>query len=218
MKPLQLLSFRRSGNHLLKNTLRTNFDVPITKYTIAHPWPDLHTAVLLDSKFTLLYIVRDGRDVMASLYNFLKKSEFKKWDGVQVKMAKTFSDFLHGKNKVIECWCPNMRAMFENPALSWATHTLWVEQPKHNWLKKPIYCVKFEELVSKPEKTILKISNNFNWPLKNKDPIPIKKLVGPTVRKGSIDGWKKEFSDVDLEHFWKHAGERMVKFGYEKEI
>lgn len=216
MKPLQLISFRRSGNHLLKETLKVNFNVPITKYTIAHPWPDLHTAVLLDSKFTLLYIVRDGREVMASLYNFLKESSFRKWDGVQVKIANNFSDFLLGKNKVVDCWCPNMRLMFENPALSWARHTLWIELPKHNWFKTAIRYIKFENLVLKPEKTILKISENFNWPLKNKDPIPIRKLVGPTVRKGSIAGWKREFSDMDLEYFWKYAGERMKKFGYKE--
>lgn len=217
MKKILVIGFRRSGNHLLKETMNANFDVKFHHFGMGHPQPDLHGIVLLRRFLDLIYIYRDGRDVMCSLHNFCLKSGFQNWDGTNIIIPDNLSDFIHGKTIINRCWCPGMQRMFENPVRSWVENTRLLNPITHKSCRgEKIFSIRFEDLVRRPEKIILQIGEYLNKPLKHSEPKPIVKLVGPATRKGQIDKWKEEFTKKDKEYFWQNAGRRMLELGYKK--
>lgn len=202
---VKTLSHQRSGTWFLKHTLLENFDIEVARGPHYSPYNKDGYCVK-----NHIYIYRDGRDVLVSLYYHMKVGEPRNCiKNINDYCDISFKDFLRGQFKAL----PGKRSMigfneiFSNPAKYWAKHTEWVD--KHGW------CVRYEDLKNKPEETIIKISNMIGVELKNNTPTPVKKLVGINPRKGIVGDWKDHFDAEDLEYFYAQVGNRMEVLGYD---
>lgn len=159
--------------------------------------------------FTAMYIYRDGRDVIKSLYNFFRKSNWRKWSGEDANMDVSFSEFLRGVSKT-NTICPTLRSIFNNPIQAWVDNTYWITPINHNWVKGPIFNIRYEDLVQNPVQEICRISEYLGVRFEGLKPVPVTKKVGPVPTKDKI-----EYTDDDMELFWDIAGKRMMELGYE---
>jgi bile-salt sulfotransferase len=215
-KYIKIYSHPRSGTHFLEAFLASNFyknkdlssngDIyyghwsnkilleggePYHKLFGSHFFPE-------DTKINSkgIYIYRDGRAVIASIWN----SGFyhKEWKGM------TFSEFLRkdidwygglGQEKYPEM---NIVQHWYHHALKW-----------HELKSDEILYIRFEDLKTNPHKIYLEITKKF-MPLKylkakmvgvsNLD--PIKNKVGLAPNKANIDSWKNLYSKEDLDFFY----------------
>jgi len=135
-----------------------------------------------------IYIVRDGRAVMSSLWKFTQDFEGGGKSLVDVILGKT----QHGQwTKHLEKWNPLDR--------------------------KDLLLVRYEDMLNSPEliirkvadftglKTVLKWENQFeNW----------SKAEPKYYRKGIVDSWKEDWSKEVDDVFWSKCGGWMRKLGY----
>lgn len=209
LNPILLISFRRSGAHFLLETLKNNFNYPLVDNSF-HPGFDLHHAAQIRHDYTPMYIYRNPIDVMKSLYNFFKYSDWRIWSGFDVDMSNlSFSEFLHGKTRIINVFCPHFKLIFENPILAWVEHTKWMIPLNKHDVKGSIFSVKYENLVDQPEKEILRISKNINIRLRNDRPVPYRNIVARTKKNDVV-----EFTTEDEDLLLKVAGNKMKELGY----
>lgn len=143
----------------------------------------------------MIYIYRDGRAVIASIWNsgFVNKD----WEGI------TFSEFLR---KDID-WYGGL-GQEKYPKIDIVTH--WYNHVE-SWvnLQDPnLHIMRFEDLKNNPYQEYLKICKKFfPWAyFKNKYLIktkldPIKRKVGLHPNKATINSWESLFSKEDLAFF-----------------
>jgi Sulfotransferase domain len=160
---------------------------------------------------------RDGRDVMVSLYHYMKsfREDF---------ADLSFSDFLRMDNEL------DGEPTMSRPAY-WAHHVAtWLSQPN-------LISIAYESLETDYEATVRNLADFLNIKLNNtlqaidlhqpKQVQPIanrilKKMglqrekVSSAVapRKGKSGDWRTHFNDNDLEYFMSEAGEMMRQLGY----
>lgn len=129
-----------------------------------------------------VYIARDGRDVMASLWN--AKMMLSPAD-----RGLPFSDWLARPLDWIGS--PGHRAGLVklSPAEHWAQHV-------DAWIKVPgVHVVRYEDLVQRPGGVMLGIAARFgitSWEFER-----IGQLVGTAPNRGIIGGWRSVFSSKD---------------------
>lgn len=162
----------------------------------------------------VIYVYRDGRDVLVSLYYYMLKFR---------NDLPQFSDFIRMKND-FDCYYSSM-----NRIEYWKEHVV-------GWISKSdldIIMVSYEQLHSDYEDMIRKLSDFLSLPLKSNgiDRIELKKYgifrralkrLLPTSarssailpRKGIVGDWKNYFSECDLELFKQTAGDLMKELGY----
>ena len=165
------------------------------------------------SKSPVVYLVRDGRDVMVSYYfyqrNFSDQSSWKKKIRIlfeKGKMAQgSFSDFLQSRLP------------------EWVAHIDY-------WLKQNIVeIVKYEHLHAQPQKVLTALFSQLITPV---DPVILsdaielfsfKSMSNRTpgqenrqsfFRKGISGDWKNHFSQSDIDYFQDKAGDVMEHLGY----
>jgi bile-salt sulfotransferase len=153
----------------------------------------------------MIYIYRDGRAVIASLWN--SKFYNKEWEGI------SFSEFLR---KDIDWYGgPGQKSEPKmNIVQHWHAHT-------HSWLNYSspnLLIIKYEDLKNYPERTYSLISKKFH-PflyytrfLMNRKINPISKKVGLAPNAATIDSWKKLFSQEDLNFFYSQIPSRDYLF------
>lgn len=211
MKPkkIKLISFRRSGAHLLLETIKRNFNYPIIKDTF-HPGFDLHTSSILRTNFNIIYIYRDVRDVMKSLYNFFLFSNWRVWSGFNADFTDiSFSDFLWGKTKIIKVHCPHFRMILEDPIGAWVEHTLWLEPLNKHDVKGSPFSIKYESLVNDPVPQINILSSYLNCQISGQEPYIITDKLAQTNKKLIV-----EYTKEDMTLLLDKAGKRLLELGY----
>ncbi|GAB1855745.1 hypothetical protein MHTCC0001_05790 [Flavobacteriaceae bacterium MHTCC 0001] len=211
---IKIYSHPRSGTHFLEAFLAKNFysnhelssegsiyfghwsnkillenGEPYHKLFGSHFFP---SQVQISSK--PIYIYRDGRAVIASLWN--SKFYQKDWLGI------SFSEFLR---REID-WYGGTGQKSE-PKMNIIQH--WYNHVESWLLNEEIFSLRFEELKNNPQQIYSKISKEY-FPLKyykaklfginNLDPIHNKVGLKPNSTK--INSWKKLFSEEDLNFFY----------------
>ena len=204
-----LTSFRRSGTHLLLETIKRNFDCDIIN-DVFHPNFDLHCSIILRTTFNVIYVYRDVRDVMRSLYNFFLFSDWRIWSGFDADFSGVdFSGFLNGKVKIINAHCPHFKMVLTDPITAWVESTNWLEPLNKHDVKGSPFSVKYEDLVYNFNEEIYNISAYLNLKFKNNRPIQIKEPVAQTPQRIEV-----EYSDEDSQMLWAKAGQRLIDLGY----
>lgn len=145
----------------------------------------------------MIYIYRDGRAVIASIWN--SKFYQKEWEGI------SFSEFLR---KDID-WYGGLgqqgRAKKMNIVQHWYSHVEEWEKVRNDNLIH----IRFEELKRNPNKIYRQITKKF-FPFRHvKEAIfgsneidPISKKVGLKPNEAKINSWQKLFTSSDLDFFY----------------
>lgn len=156
-----------------------------------------------------IYIYRDYRDVLVSYYHFQKSQEH--FEG-------NISEFIRQKK--------------HNPFGQWKKHVETALVHKKKYPDK-ILILKYEDLLSNPEKEITRIISfcglaqkkelnevielcSFNSLQKNESQYG-KVFENKTLtffRKGKSNQWKEEFSDDDIKYIMNENGALLSKLGY----
>ena len=158
-------------------------------------WPDKREYALnLVKGERVIYVVRDCRDVMVSMYFYVKQYS-------KSHQSMSFSDFL--REKIM------MRGIGEmNRIEYWKRHV-------HSWLcTEGVLAISYEELHSDYHLTLTKLKDylglrtnekTISIPLRNNSsPKKISSSVSP--RLGKVGDWKNHFSADDLIFLDKTAG------------
>lgn len=217
--------------HLMASALEIpypqNYEMPIMMRSVIHGHWDYDERLP-----STIYIVRDGRDVLTSLYFYLTRSgkpqrntmamkarELKGYSVEAIRNAGTESQQLL---KLLEL-------EQKNPT---GAHVSWAEHVRQ-WNNKPnVAVVTYENLLENPAATL---SGAFASLGKEIDPRLIEASVqlhdfsirtgrppgadDPTSfrRSGVAGGWRKHFTPEVAEAFDAYAGDVLVELGYERD-
>ena len=214
-QPILLAKFQSELESLSGCVILKVHDLPSAVY-----WQGKHErefALAMIENSPTIYVHRDGRDVMVSLYHYMKsfREDFS---------DLSFSDFIRMDNEL------DGEPVMSRPAY-WAHHV-------ETWLKHPnTISIAYESLETDYEATIKKMANFLNIKLNNtlqtvdlyrpkqNQPITtrlLKKIglrrgkVSTAVapRKGKSGDWRNHFSEDDLGFFMIKAGDMMRQLGY----
>jgi hypothetical protein len=190
-------------------------DLPTATYFVGEQEQQFARRVLNESP--IVYVHRDGRDVMVSLYHYVRSFRD---DYADV----SFADFLRMPNEL------DGETVLSRPAY-WAHHvTVWMAQPS-------LVAVSYHALENDYDNTVKRIADFLGVAL-NDAILPIgihppkakpsllrrvkyrlglkRQQVSSAVqpRKGKSGDWRNYFSDEDLAFFMDEAGEVMQRLGY----
>jgi hypothetical protein len=172
-----------------------------------------------------IYVIRNGLDVMVSLYFYMKEFD-------QHVKKLSFSQFLRA---------PISLEPINNitPPQLWATHIeTWLAS---DILKQNTLILKYEQWILNYDQTLKTIAQFLNLPLSHNKIIDVrisnkannklafymgelkkklkrlsgKKITAVLPRKGTINDYKNHFSLQDLIYFNKIAGKTIKKLGYD---
>jgi Sulfotransferase domain len=154
-------------------------------------------------KAKVIYIVRDPRDTLVSLYYYLNRPEFYQYNPlVPDHRSKSFSEFLRRPISPFLRYSYSLNGNFANIAERWSSHV-------YGWCNAPDTLVVHYEDLHRDYAYVLAIASQFiGLRLKGRT-----KSVGlldvPSIlpRKGIIGDWKNVLS-VDDEEFLRIAVER----------
>lgn len=214
-QPIPLDNFQTELESLSGRVLLKVHDLPSALY-----WKTMHErefALAMIQGSPTIYVHRDGRDVMVSLYHYMKsfREDF---------ADLSFSDFLRMDNEL------DGKPTMSRPAY-WAHHV-------ETWLKHPkTISVAYESLENDYETTVQRLADflkiqlnndlqtvdihqpNQNQPLANRilNKIGLKRRKVSTAvspRKGKSGDWRNHFSNDDLVYFMSEVGDVMWQLGY----
>ncbi|MBN2116902.1 MAG: sulfotransferase [Anaerolineales bacterium] len=190
---------------------------------------DLH-AVYPDAK--LVYIVRDGRDVLVSerFRNLVEESKFLKADDKRIiaELRKDQTQFTNGTRSIFT------EAVIRRVAKGWVTNLQETEEEGRRLFGENYCSLRYEDLLAHPfdemqrlwlflgvqadpslEKTIAaEMSSNPDeeWQAKRNEDI------ASFLPKGHAGNWQRLFTGRDKSAFKEVAGEMLVKWKYEKDL
>jgi len=214
-QPIPLDEFQNTLESLSGHVLIKVHDLPTGMFWQSER--EQHHALAIMQNSPVIYVHRDGRDVMVSLYHYIKsfRADF---------ADLSFSDFIRMDNEL------DGKPIMSRPAY-WAYHV-------NTWLKHPnTLAIAYEALETDYNATVKKMADFLNISLSNTlqtvDLHPSKKnkplatrilkkiglqrekistAVAP--RKGKSGDWQNHFTDSDLDFFMGEAGEIMNQLGY----
>ncbi|HMB21890.1 MAG TPA: sulfotransferase [Anaerolineales bacterium] len=187
---------------------------------------DMH-AVYPDAK--LVYIVRDGRDVLISerFRNLVEESKFLKAEDRQIieELRKDQAQFTNGTRSIFT------EAVIRRVAKGWVTNLQETEDEGHRLFGKNYYSLRYEDLLAHPFDEMQRLWNflgvqadpsleqaiteemssnpDEEWQAKRNEDI------ASFLPKGHAGNWQRLFSARDKEVFKEIAGEMLIKWGYE---
>ena len=215
-KNLLIVGHTRSGGHFLMNSISKNFDyyvhhhkgrdmckkanrsevkrvvtefndtneIQITRQQV---WSFDGCQRQLRDKFLILYIVRDGRDVVGSLFDMHTKGN--RWT-----KFKTFEEFLRNPFSTVSFEHRINIRRAKNPIDSWLIH----QKGWRRFLSPDDNVIYYEDLYYRFERTIKKIADILQMqPNKILDKPP-KEFNCVMPRKGCPGQWRDIFSEEDL--------------------
>lgn len=214
--PVYVASHRRSGTHLTLDSLVNNFSIFAEGFTNFDIEGNLASAKLYKthahadhgidaflSPARVIYVLRDGRDVMVSLYYYTQSHDSKTRD-------MSFSDFLHSQNPYdTDSYDGSM-----NRVEYWNYHV-------NSWLKQRRFeskIVSFEQWKADPASTIADIAKftghspnrKIRVMAKTKPDTIFSKLLrraglskrtSVQFRGGRSGDWKDHFDQTSLDYF-----------------
>ncbi len=174
---------------------------------------------LLFFNSNIIYVYRNGLDVMVSLFEFMKKFDEK----IKVISFKEFLMTKHNFDKTSEEY---------NRIQFWKFH---IESWERSIYSNKILFLKYEDLNLNYEKTIQDIANKFELKLKNKiidirlkkykfknrkirklfNLLKGRKTTSVSARKGIIGDYKNYFDDDSYKEFLKENSDLLKKLNYE---
>jgi hypothetical protein len=190
---------------------------------------DIH-AVYPDAK--IVYIVRDGRDVIISerFRNFVEESKFLNAEDKRIIAGLRLdpAPFNDGRRSIFT------ETFIRRKAGDWANDLQETEDESRRLFGENFHCLRYEGLLEHPydemkkvweflgiksdeplEKTIIEemTSNpDEEWQAeRNKD-------IASFLSKGQAGNWMRLFSEQDKSVFKEVAGEMLVRWGYEKDL
>jgi hypothetical protein len=190
---------------------------------------DLH-AIYPDAK--LIYIVRDGRDVLISerFRNLVEESKFLKTEDKLIieELRKDPSQFTNGTRSIFT------EIMIRRVAEGWVTNLQETEEEGRRLFGENYCSLRYEDLLARPfdeiqklwnflgvqgdlslEKAILdEMSSNPDeeWQVKRNEEI------ASFLPKGQAGNWQKLFTARDKAVFKEIAGEMLIKWKYENDL
>jgi len=190
---------------------------------------DLH-AVYPDAK--IVYIVRDGRDVIISerFRNFVEESRFLSAEDKRIieDLRKDQVPFTDGRRSIFT------ETFIRRTAQDWAHDLQETEDESRRLFGENFYGLRYEDLLERPfdemekvwkflgvkadpslEKTILaEMSSNPDeeWQSRRNEDI------ASFLPKGQTGNWTRLFSEQDKAVFKEVAGEMLVRWKYEKDL
>ena len=190
---------------------------------------DLH-AIYPDAK--LIYIVRDGRDVLISerFRNLVEESKFLKPEDQRIieELRVDPTPFTNGTRSIFT------EGVIRRVAAGWVKNLQEIDEAGQRMFG-PNYCsLRYEDLLSRPfdemqrlwnflevqadssleEQIVDEMSSNPDeeWQSKrNHD-------IASFLRKGQAGNWQRLFTARDKSVFKEVAGEMLIKWGYEKDL
>jgi hypothetical protein len=180
----------------------------------------------------MVYIVRDGRDVMVSdrFRNFVENRFLRAGDGKIIEnFRKNPQSFMNGQNSIFtEGWLRDAN----QGVPSWAVNLKESEEEGKRLYGERYYPIRYEDLLASPFEEMRKLWLFLG--VKDVDPAleaairaeidinPDEKWqaekdngLAPLLPKGKPGNWRTFFSERDKQIFKEIAGEYLVKWGYE---
>jgi hypothetical protein len=191
---------------------------------------DMH-AVYPDAK--LVYIVRDGRDVLVSerFRNLVEESKFLQQEDKHIiqELRKDQSQFTNGKGSIFT------NAFIQRVAMGWVNNLQEMEDEGKRLFGENYFSLRYEDLLARPfdemkklwrflgvEKTNTSLETNIKtemesnpdeeWQTKRNEDI------ASFLPKGQAGNWTRLFTEKDKSVFKEITGEMLVKWGYEKDL
>ena len=171
-------------------------------------------------QYPVVYLVRDGRDVMISYY-FFKTTYFNPRNlSLAKRLIFQVRRLLNNKSKF-----QDFSSFLHQYTDEWIAHiSAWLD-------KKPTAIVRYEDLKSNPQDTLQQLFSSLDVEVSEEtiqqalDVFDFKQLSKRKegeedrksfFRKGIVGDWKNHFSPQDREFFQQKAGKLMKQLGYEK--
>ena len=194
-----------------------------------HAVRDLY-AVYPDAK--LVYIVRDGRDVLVSerFRNLVEESKFLKQEDKRIiqELRKDQSQFTNGTRSIFT------GAFIQRVAKGWVTNLQEMEDEGKRLFGENYFSLRYEDLLARPfdemtklwkflavKKTDISLETSIKtemtsnpdeeWQTKRNEDI------ASFLPKGQAGNWTRLFTEKDKSVFKEVAGGMLVKWGYEKD-
>jgi len=190
---------------------------------------DLH-AVFPDAK--LVYIIRDGRDVLISerFRNLIEESKFLTPEDKQIteELRKDQTQFTNGKRSIFT------EVFLRRVATGWVTNLQEIEDEGQRLFGQNYCSLRYEDLLDDPFREITRVWNflgvkktekSLETPVKAEmSSNPDKEWQGQRndtiasfLPKGQAGNWERLFTARDKLIFKEIAGEMLVKRNYEKD-
>jgi LPS sulfotransferase NodH len=189
---------------------------------------DMHD-IYPDAK--LIYIVRDGRDVLISerIRNFVEDNKFLLPEDRKIIQAlqNNPSSFLNGQSSIFT------ESFIRRVAQNWVNDLLEIDEEGQRLYSSAFLTVRYEDLLTDPFSAIKRI-----WAFLNVQVEPgLEKIVlneigqnqdeewqahrnetiASFLPKGQTGNWRERFTQRDRQLFKDIAGEMLIKWGYEKD-
>src|SRR5688572_9347188 len=191
---------------------------------------DMH-AVYPDAK--LVYIVRDGRDVLVSerFRNFVEESKFLTTEDKRIieELQKDHSQFMNGTRSIFT------EVFIRRVAKGWVMNLQEMEEEGKRLFGKNYFALRYEDLLKRPFeeltrlwmflgvkkmdtsletniKTEMTSNPDEEWQAKRNEDI------ASFLPKGQAGNWQKLFTARDKTAFKEIAGEMLIKWKYEKDL
>ena len=190
---------------------------------------DMH-AVYPDAK--LIYIVRDGRDVLVSerFRNLVEESKFLKQEDKHIiqELRKDQSQFTNGTRSIFT------DAFIQRVAKGWVENLREMEDEGKRLYSENYFSLCYEDLLARPFDEMTKLWNFLSvkktdasleerikteitsnpdeeWQTKRNEDI------ASFLPKGQAGNWKRLFTEKDKSLFKEVAGGMLIKWGYEQD-
>ena len=191
---------------------------------------DLH-AVYPDAK--LLYIVRDGRDVLVSerFRNFVEESRFLSLEDSRIieALRKDQAPFMNGSNSIFT------ETFIRRVAKGWVTNLQETEAESRRLFGRNFFGLRYEDLLKDPFSEMTRLwkflgAGKIEKSLAKRIQLEMKSNpdeewqsrrngdIASFLPKGQAGNWARLFTERDKSLFKKVAGEMLTKWGYEKDM
>lgn len=197
------------------------YDAPSARYahleTFARDWPTLSSrggiikthadAELFHKRYPkadVVYVLRDPRDTMVSLFHYLNSDDLHRTNpGLASQRCADFGEFLRRPASDYLRLGFYENPDFEDVAGRWAQHV-------SGWLSIPGICVvRYEEFKKDFRKTVNRVCRSIGIvPRLLQAPVGLYDAPAILPRQGASGGWRDYFSDDDEQFLQKRIAER----------
>lgn len=229
--PLVLVSeFPKSGGTWYCQMLAKALDIPFPRNTTPKFEESiLHSHFNYHNNFDkIIYILRDGRDIMVSAYYYMLTLKPKANNQRANKYRKDlgFKDFNDIKTNL-----PSFIEYFMENYTVLGKHTTWQDHTNLHTDNEKIHFVKYEDMLHdaakqlqdsirflgrKPKLDLDKVAEEFTFENQTKRKAGVEQKTS-FLRKGIAGDWKNNFSKEAAIIFDQYAGNVLIKLAYEKD-